>query len=218
MNASIVEMLACAPDLAPCVPELERAFEVLRGTFRAGNKLLLCGNGGSAADCEHMVGELMKGFRARRPIPEADRERLAALFRADGGYLGDRLQGALPAISLSSQTSLLTATANDVAADLIFAQQVYGYGRPGDALLAISTSGRSANVLHAVRVARALRLRTIGLSGPDGGRLVELCDGALCPPRRGVAAIQQAHQALYHTLCAMLEDEFFGGGAEPLRR
>jgi len=214
MEHTFDSMLKRVPELAPCLADLERAFGLLRRAFREGGKLLVCGNGGSAADSEHIVGELMKGFERRRALPRAEREHLQTLYPRDGRYLADHLQGALPAISLASQMSLITAVANDTSAEMVFAQQVYGYGRPGDVLLAISTSGNSRNVLHALRVARAAGLATIGLTGPGGGEMAALCDVALCIPQPAgrpgdTAEIQRAHQALYHALCRMLEEEFF---------
>jgi D-sedoheptulose 7-phosphate isomerase len=197
------------PDLQPCAADLQRAYEILSACYRRGGKLLVCGNGGSAADSEHIVGELMKGFLLKRPLSEAYRRKLADLFPEHGSYLADHLQGALPAISLSSQTALLTAYSNDVAADMAFAQQVWGYGKPGDVLLGISTSGRSKNILHALQVARALDLRTIGLTGGEAGPLKALCDVALCVPSSHTPDIQERHLVLYHTLCAMLEEQFF---------
>jgi D-sedoheptulose 7-phosphate isomerase len=196
--------------LEPCRQELERAFDLLSGCFRRGGKVLVCGNGGSAADSEHIVGELMKGFHSRRPIPEADRARLAAGAGEEGRYLAERLQGALPAISLVSQVSLSTAVANDVAADMVFAQQVYGYGREGDVLIGISTSGNAANVLQALRAARAFGLGTLGLSGADGGRMKELCDVLIRVPAAVTPEVQVWHLRVYHGLCALLELEFFG--------
>jgi D-sedoheptulose 7-phosphate isomerase len=209
MDEPFESLLKQAPELAPCLPDLERAFDLLRRAFREGGKLLVCGNGGSAADSEHIVGELMKGFTRHRGLPRHEREHLQALFPRDGRYLADHLEGALPAISLSSQTSLLTAVANDTAADMVFAQQVYGYGRPGDVLLAISTSGNSRNVLHALRVARAAGLTTLGLTGPGGGEMGPLCDVVVRVSAASMPEIQRAHQAVYHALCQRLEEEFF---------
>jgi D-sedoheptulose 7-phosphate isomerase len=196
--------------LKPCRRELEQAFDLLSGSFRRGGKLLVCGNGGSAADSEHIVGELMKGFHSRRPIPEADRARLAVAGGEEGRYLAERLQGALPAISLVSQVSLATAVANDVAADMVFAQQVYGYGRRGDALLGISTSGNAANVLNALRAARAFGLGTLGLTGAEGGRMKGLCDVLIRVPASSTPEVQLWHLKVYHALCTLLELEFFG--------
>jgi D-sedoheptulose 7-phosphate isomerase len=197
------------PDLQPCAADLQRAFDILSASFRSGGKLLICGNGGSAADSEHIVGELMKGFLLKRPLTESERRSLVERFPEDGAYLAGHLQGALPAISLSSHTSLLTAFSNDVAPDMAFAQQVWGYGRPGDVLLGITTSGRSKNIMHALQVARAMDLRSIALTGSDAGRLQELCDVTLCVPSSHTPGIQERHVAIYHALCAMLEQAFF---------
>ena len=197
------------PDLSACAADIRRALDLLRACYRAGGKVLVCGNGGSAADSEHIVGELMKGYRLKRPVPPASRAKLMAAFPAEGVYLADHLQGALPAVSLVSQTALLTAFANDVAPDMIFAQQVYGYGVEGDALIAISTSGNSANVLRAAQTARALGLHTIGLTGHSGGALKAVCEVTICAPAEGAAAVQERHLPIYHALCAALEAEFF---------
>lgn len=203
---------ARVPALGGCLPDVERAARLLVATFEGGGTLLVCGNGGSAADAEHVVGELMKGFRSPRPLAEAERRAFEA-GAPDGAYLAERLQGALPAISLASQTALLTAIGNDLAFDLVFAQQVHGYGRPGDALLALSTSGRSRDVLLALQVARVRGLRTVGLTGPDGGAMDGACTVAIRVPGADVAEVQEHHQAVYHALCAVLEDALFGTGA-----
>jgi len=196
------------PELIPCRSSLQTAFAALEACFRGGNKLLVCGNGGSAADSEHIVGELMKGFRSRRPLPEPRVERLRRLYGEEGATIALRLQGALPAISLVSQVSLCTAISNDVSSDMVFAQQVYGYGRSGDALIAISTSGGAANAINAVKVARALEMRTIVLTG-GGGALGELSEITIGVPGIDTAAIQEYHMAVYHGLCAALEAEMF---------
>ena len=209
MNKTSTRLVNRYPDLLPCAQDIECAFGLLKATFRAGGKLLVCGNGGSAADSEHIVGELMKGFNSKRVLPDAFRRRLIKAFPGQGEYLAANLQGALPALSLVSQTSLLSAFANDVAPDMALAQQVYGYGAPGDALIAISTSGTSKNVLNALRVARVARLKTIGLTGGRGGGMAPLCDALICVPGETTSDIQERHQAVYHALCAMLEEEFF---------
>ena len=209
MHTALSILLDKQPDLKSCTADIQTAFETLAAVYRGGGKLLICGNGGSAADSEHIVGELMKGFLSKRPLPDMIRQRFTNAFPDDGAYLADHLQGALPAISLVSQTSLLTAFANDVAADMIFAQQVYGYGRPGDGLLAISTSGNAANVVAAIQVAHVCGLRTVGLTGRSGGKLRKLCDIAICVPVDATTIIQEHHIAVYHALCTMLEEEFF---------
>ncbi len=197
------------PALAECAQAIRAAYTLLEGCFAAGKKLLLCGNGGSAADSEHIVGELMKGYFLPRPLPVELRARLLAQHPAEGSYLADHLQGALPAISLVSQTSLMTAFINDVAADMVYAQQVYGYGAPGDVLMGLSTSGNSANVLNALKVGRTLGLHTVGMTGAQGGAMAQLCDVAICVPWQETPDIQESHRAIYHALCAQLEEHFF---------
>jgi D-sedoheptulose 7-phosphate isomerase len=209
MDRMIEGLIGRYPELRGCAAEIEAAYSVLRECFAAGGKLLVCGNGGSAADSEHIVAELMKGFLHPRPVGEQVRFRLAASFPGDGAYLAAHLQNALPAISLVSQVSLQTAYANDVAPDMAFAQQVFGYGREGDAVLGISTSGNSPNVLHALQVGRALGLRTIGLTGASGGRLQAACNVTICVPCENTPEIQERHVVIYHTICAALERDFF---------
>jgi phosphoheptose isomerase len=197
------------PDLTASLPDIVQAAELLQSCFQSGGKLLVCGNGGSAADSEHIVGELMKGFNRQRPIPAELRAQFVERFPQHGDYLADHLQGALPAISLVSQTSLITAFINDVAADMIFAQQVYGYGRPGDVLLGITCSGNAADVLYALRVARTLGVKTLGLTGCSGGGMPPLCDVLVRVDLDAVPDIQERHLAVYHVLCAYLEEQFF---------
>jgi D-sedoheptulose 7-phosphate isomerase len=188
---------------------IQAAFALLQSMYQQGGKLLICGNGGSAADSEHIVGELMKAFNLPRPLPVSVRDKFIAAFPNDGAALASKLQGALPAISLVSHTSLFTAFANDVASDMVFAQQVYGYGKAGDALLGISTSGTSKNVIYALQVARTLGLRTIGLTGHNGGKMPDLCDVTICVPYESTPDIQERHLPVYHALCLMLEEAFF---------
>lgn len=198
------------PDIKGCLPAVEATYEALATTFHEGGKLLICGNGGSAADSDHMVGELMKGFELKRPIAPELQQRLQQINQERGAYLSAHLQAALPAISLSSHTALTTAISNDVAGDMVFAQQVLGYGKLGDVLIGISTSGNSVNVLNALQVARALDMRTIGLTGQYGGSMVDLCDVTIRVPYERTLEIQERHLAIYHELCIMLEQEFFG--------
>jgi phosphoheptose isomerase len=209
MHPSFAALLEKYPALEALLPDLERAYDVLVACYRAGGQVLICGNGGSASDAEHVVGELMKGYLSSRPVSADLRRQLTEAYPDQGAYLADHLQGGLPAISLASHVGLLTAIVNDIAGDMIFAQQVYGYGRPGDVLLAISTSGNAANVLHAVRVARVRGLTSIGFTGRVGGQLAPLCDLPLRVPADLTADIQERHLALYHALCAMLEEALF---------
>jgi D-sedoheptulose 7-phosphate isomerase len=217
MERAISQLIQRYPVLDECRESFVRAFEALRETFSAGGKLLLCGNGGSSADCDHIVGELMKGFLLPRRLPAHQKERLTARCGpALGPLLVDRLQGAMPAISLCSHSALFTAIANDSGADFAFAQQVYGLGRAGDALLGISTSGQSRNVFYAFHVARALGLRTIALSGRSGGRLAEMADVTIRVPADTITAIQELHLPVYHALCSALETCFFATeGVDP---
>ena len=178
-------------------------------TYRRGGKLLVCGNGGSAADAEHIVGELMKGFLLPRSLSADLTAKLKENFPTSAEYLTKNLQMTLPAISLVGQTALNTAFANDQAPDLTFAQQVLGLGKPGDALLAISTSGNSANVLYAVQVAKTMGLNTIGLTGNTGGEVKNLADVTIISPAKETYLIQEHHLPIYHALCAALEHEFF---------
>ena len=168
------------------------------------------GNGGSCADCEHIVGELMKGFWLKRPLPENVRARVRAA--TDGLLPGaaDRFQRGLPAIALTGHASLSTAVQNDLDPSLAAAQQVMGYGRPGDVIIGISTSGNAPNVALAISAAKALGLNALGLAGRKGGRLRTLCDCAICVPADATADVQELHLPVYHTLCAMLEEAFFG--------
>jgi D-sedoheptulose 7-phosphate isomerase len=178
---------------------MESALAWMIECFEKGGKLLICGNGGSASDADHIVGELMKGFRARRRVTD---ERIPTDLR-------ELLQGALPAISLSSQDALITAFANDVAPEMIFAQQVYGYGREKDVLLAVSTSGNSVNVLNAAKVAKALGIRVIGLTGAEGGRLASEADVSIKVPETETYKVQEYHLPVYHYLCMTVERHFF---------
>ena len=187
--------------------------DVICEGFRGGGKLITCGNGGSAADAMHIVGELMKSFRLPRKIDACRPEfikRAQELFPADVEYFKANLQGALPAVSLVGETSLLTAFANDVTPNLIFAQQIFGLGRRGDVLLAISTSGNSDNVLFAVEVAKIIGLKVVAMTGRRGGRLRHLSDVAVCVPADMSHTIQEFHLPIYHMLCLAAENEFFG--------
>ena len=206
MNARPSSLIERYPILRACEKDLGAAFDLLAAAYKNGNKLLVCGNGGSAADSEHIVGELMKGFLKRRPISAAD---VAKLEAAGGKEIASRLQGTLAAISLPSQMSLLTATANDNNFDMVFAQQVYGLGRPGDVVLAISTSGTSKNITNAVIVAKAFGLKSIALTGKSGGDLGSLADVSIKAPSDNVAEIQELHLPIYHWLSTELEAEFF---------
>jgi len=198
------------PVLEACKEDISAAFELLKSAFENKGIVLACGNGGSAADSEHMVGELMKTFNLERPLPVDLKEKLINEYKSEGAFLADHLQCSLTAMSLVSQTSLTTAISNDVAAELIFAQQVVGYGKPGDILFAITTSGNSKNILNGVYIAKVMGLKVIGLTGRTGGKIKKYCDVAICVPADETPRIQELHLPVYHTLCAMLENHFFG--------
>jgi D-sedoheptulose 7-phosphate isomerase len=204
------DLLQRLPELAACGEGLLVAYTAWTDCFAAGGKLMACGNGGSAADSEHIVGELMKGFNLKRQLPQADVEMLTGAFPEDGAALAANLQRALPALSLCSHTALTSAFVNDVSPSMAFAQQVYGLGKPGDIVLGISTSGNSANVVNAVKVAKAMGIRTIALVGGDGGKLAALSDVAIIAPAKETYRVQEYHLPVYHALCAMVEEEFFG--------
>lgn len=198
------------PALEACRADILAACGKLKTAFEKRGMLLVCGNGGSGADSEHIVGELMKEFAIRRPLDAAEQERLRDLFGEDGGILAAHLQGSLPAIPLTGNIALSTAYANDAVPELVFAQQVYGYGKPESALLGISTSGNSRNVIYALEVAKLKGMTTVGLTGASGGSMKALCDVCICVPARETAEIQELHLPVYHTLCKMIEEEFFG--------
>jgi len=197
------------PVLKDGIHAVESAYGMIVECYRNGGTVLTCGNGGSSADSDHIVGELMKGFLKKRPLPEAMQTALRAADPELGGVLASRLQTALPAIDLSAQSALATAFANDVDASLIYAQQVLGYGRPADVLLGISTSGNASNVLAAFLAARAKGVRTIGLTGASGGRMKDRCDLWIPVPAASTPDVQELHLPVYHCLCAMVEEHFF---------
>lgn len=197
------------PALAAQGEQILAMFETVASVYHAGGKLLVCGNGGSCADAEHIVGELMKCFLIRRPIPAALDAALAA-YGEDGEALRSHLEGALPAISLCGHNALTTAYLNDTEPTMTFAQQVVGYGRAGDVLLAISTSGNSKNCVYAATAARAMGLRVLALTGEKPSKLSALADVTVQAPSAETFKIQEYHLPIYHALCAMLEAEFFG--------
>lgn len=203
----IAAVLELYPDLRSCLEEIKQAFFILKQTFVGKGKLLVCGNGGSAADAEHISGELMKGFLKKRPLPDSLINKIKELDGA-AEWCG-QLQEGLPVIPLTSNAALISAICNDLSSDLIFAEQVLCYGTPGDTLLAISTSGSSTNVIRGVIVAKAVGLRTIGLTGISGGLLKDLCAVTICAPAKTTCRIQEYHLPIYHLLAAMLEEELF---------
>lgn len=203
------ELVSRYPSLAAVRGQVDAAFHALVDCYGAGGKLLVCGNGGSAADADHIVGELMKGYLSPRRLPSAIQEKLRAADPELGPVLGEKLQGALAAINISAISAFATAFGNDVAAELTFAQATGGYGRPGDVLIGISTSGNAVNVRGALATARALGIRTIGLTGKGGGRMAGLCDILIAVPATRTFEVQELHLPVYHCICAMVEARFF---------
>ena len=199
------------PVLASCVEDLEKAYSILEECYVNDGKLLIAGNGGSAADSEHTAGELMKRFKTPRPVTSEFAERLKAIDPVRGEKLAHKLECGLMAILLVAHEALSTAYINDADGLGVFAQQLYGFGRQGDVFLGISTSGNSKNVMSATVVARALGLKVIGLTGANGGELAEVADVAIKVPETETYMIQELHLPVYHCLCLMLEDRFFGG-------
>lgn len=203
----IAELVGRYPGLRECASQVDEAVHMLARSLDNDGTLYICGNGGSAADAGHIVGELMKSFELPRPIDDSTRAAVA-----DDG-ISAMLQGALRAVSLSGSGPLATAIANDVSADMVFAQQVFGYGRPGDVLWALTTSGNSRNVLNAARVARARGMRVLGMTGRSGGALAEWCDVCIRVPESETWKVQELHFPVYHALCRILERRFFGNSA-----
>ena len=214
--AAVDTLIARYPALEGCGTDIRAAITALCECYRAGGKLIVCGNGGSASDAEHIVGELMKGFLLPRHLDEAMLDKLHAVCDAKDpravDYFMQNLQGALPAISLPSQLAISTAFSNDQAPDLPFAQQVLGLGKEGDILLGITTSGNSKNVIYAFEIAKALGLTTVALTGTPGGRVAadDLADIVIKAPASETYVIQEYHLPIYHALCIAAEEEFFG--------
>jgi phosphoheptose isomerase len=209
VKAILDELMERLPKLAGCRPSMESAFACLQQCYGGDHKVMVCGNGGSAADAEHVVGELMKGFRLKRSLSPVLREQLRNCDPLEGDYLASNLQGALTAISLVSHTALLSALANDIDPEMVYAQQVYGYGQPGDVLIGFSTSGNAKNVLNAVKVAKAFGIHTIGLTGQNGRNLAQVAQITIQVPATATYQVQEYHLSVYHALCAMIESEFF---------
>ena len=212
-SGSLDALIGRYPALATVRAELEKAFYAIYNCYRNGGKLLICGNGGSAADSEHIVGELMKSFKMKRDIDGAVAEKLRAMGE-DGAALVEKLEGALPAIALCGHTALSTAFGNDKDGFMTFAQQVYGYGRAGDVLLCLTTSGNSKNCVYASEVACAKGMTVIAITGEGGGKMTALSDVCVALPERETYLVQELTLPVYHWLCAELEMAFFGG-AEP---
>ena len=209
-NFFLDELIKRYPQLVPLKGQIGEAAAAIIRSYESGGKLLLCGNGGSCSDSDHIVGELMKGFENKRRISEEFKNKLIESSGDRGVYLAEKLQQALPAISLTAHTALITAVANDTDADLIFAQQVTGYGNAGDIIIGISSSGNSQNVIDALITAKAKDMVVIGLTGETGGKMKAFCDILINVQGRRTAFVQELHLPVYHVLCLMVEHHFFG--------
>lgn len=198
------------PELVCVQEQIMESFDILKNSYLNQGKLLIAGNGGSAADSEHIVGELMKSFVLDRPIESQFAKVLRAVDDELGTVLAQNLQGALPAIALDGHLSLTTAYMNDCEPLLCFAQQVNGYGNCGDVFLGISTSGDSKNILYAAVTAKAKGMKVVGLTGSKESKLSAIADVCIKVPQRETYKIQELHLPIYHSLCLMLEDYFFG--------
>jgi len=205
----LAELCRRYPQLNSVAAEIDKAAEAIIKCYSSDGKLLVCGNGGSSSDSDHLVGELMKSFESKRPLKSIVAAKLTMISPDRGRFLAQKLESGLPAISLSSQTSLTTAISNDMDASLIFAQQVLGYGNINDILVAISTSGNSQNVVDACITARAINMKVIGLTGATGGIMKQYCDLLINVPEKRTAYVQELHLPVIHTICSIIENHFF---------
>ena len=205
----IDELCIRYPVLSVCKNDIEKAAEALIESFENGGKLLVAGNGGSCADSDHISGELLKSFvKKRRPSVEL-LDSIRKINPETGDYLSDKLQGSLPVIALTNNTALMTASLNDVDGNVMFAQQVNGYGKEGDVFLGISTSGNSKDIVYPTVVAMARGLRTVALTGKDGGKLKGIADICIVVPEQETFKIQELHLPVYHALCLEIEEYFW---------
>ncbi len=197
------------PELSVCRQDIQIAYEILLDCIKNDHAIFTCGNGGSAADAEHIVGELLKGFMLGRKLPSSEVEKIEKVFPNEGLLMANSMQQSLKAIALTSHPSFASAYLNDVDAKFIFAQQLYGLGRLGDVVICISTSGNSENILNVAKIAKVYGIKVIGLTGASGGKLRDLSDICICVPEKVVPLVQELHLPVYHALCAMLEIKLF---------
>ena len=205
----MIDLYKQNPALEACRADVEAAKALMIEAYETGGKILLCGNGGSCADCDHIVGELLKGFLLRREPSMELKEKIMALGLDGCAHLAENLQMGLPAISLHSQAALLSAFSNDVAADTVYAQTLLGLGREGDLLIAISTSGNSTNVVYAAMMAKAMGIKVLSLTGERESRLSTIGDVTVRAPATDTYRVQEYHLPIYHYLCAEVERKFF---------
>ena len=202
------ELFERYPCLCACEKDIDAARELICETYRRGGTVYVCGNGGSCSDSDHIVGELMKGFLLRRKLQAADTAKFAEMFE-DGAEFAANLQGALPAVSLTAQTAILSAFANDVEPDMVYAQLVYGYARENDLVIGLSTSGNSKNVVNAIKAAKFRGAKTLWMTGMKESKLSAMSDVTVRVPETETFKIQELHLPVYHYLCAAVEEEFF---------
>ena len=205
----IKELIERYPALAVCEKDIRAAASAIIDSYKAGGKLIVAGNGGSAADSDHITGELLKSFVKKRKPDQKFLDALSAIDSDTGSYLSDKLQGSLPAIALTNNSALMTASLNDVDGNVLFAQQVMGFGKKGDVFLGISTSGNSKDVIYALAVAKALGVKTVALTGKTGGKCKAVADISIVVPENETFKIQELHLPVYHALCLTIEDYFW---------
>lgn len=209
MKKYLSHLIRKYPGLEECTPDINLAIEIILSAINCNGKVLTCGNGGSASDAEHIVGELMKGFMHPRNLESKEIESIMHLYPEIGNEIVKNLQKPIPAISLTSNMAFITAYSNDVNPEFIFAQQVYGLGNKGDVLLCLSTSGNSKNVINAAMVAKVKGVNIIGFTGKSGGMLKEYADVLIKAPSLSTPEIQEYHIAIYHAICAQIEEDIF---------
>ncbi|MCJ7448859.1 MAG: SIS domain-containing protein [Bacteroidales bacterium] len=211
MNKKLLDQFCTKhPELAGLRDPIRQAAEMIIKSYTGGGKLLVCGNGGSSSDSDHLVCELMKSFESERPLDKSLKNRLNEIAGARGKFLAEKLEHGLPAISLSAHTALITAISNDKDANLVFAQQIIGFGDENDILIGISTSGNSQNVIDACITAKALNLKVIGFTGKTGGKMKQYCDVLVNVPESRTAFIQELQLPIFHILCLIVENHFYG--------
>ena len=203
------ELITRYPKLEVCFSDIEKAIDVIINTYKSDGKLLLCGNGGSSADCEHIVGELMKGFISKRPLSQKKKEEMKSNCNLLDDEIIGKLQCGLPAIALPSITGLNSAFCNDVDPELIYAQSLLSLAKDNDVLLCISTSGNAENCVAAAKVAKGIGVTVIGLTGESGGKLKDIADVCICAPEKETYKIQELHLPIYHHICMEIEKHFF---------
>lgn len=195
------------PELKAIEPEINKAIDLINTCYKNGGKVLVAGNGGSASDASHIVGELMKGFLLKRELPTDVASKLSKI--EDGDYLASHLQGALPAIDLTSSNAIISAFSNDVAPDMVYAQLLFGYAKENDIFIGISTSGNSKNIVNALKVAKALGIKSIALTGMNNSKCSDLASVTIKAPSKETYRIQEYHLPIYHHICIEIEQKFF---------